>query len=279
MQCRTPADHFFPDATYSALIDALQEYGEQQLGCRGISPVWLSYYVDGCRQVLLLINRTGIGRLLTSYSHTHQPRPITKRCMPRQELHTDSPHGPLAFVLSLTQWEGRSFNGGETVLFQPHMLDFWAGHDPERGIEFKDMVGCRPCGVLIATTRCQYGHAVSCRLVLDDAWAVSSTWHGTTLRAGRLQVTLVEPRFNRLTVFDGRYPHGVRMVEGTRNPVKARVVLHGWFTEPAPFFDGKLPACTCFACFGSGQGCSRAEHPLRSNAGGACNQSAAMCVG
>ena len=52
LPCRTPADHFFPDGSYSALIDALQEYGEQQLGCRGISPVWLSYYVDGCRQVL-----------------------------------------------------------------------------------------------------------------------------------------------------------------------------------------------------------------------------------
>ena len=52
LPCRTPADQFFPDDSYSALIDALQEFGEQQLGCRGISPVWLSYYVDGCRQVL-----------------------------------------------------------------------------------------------------------------------------------------------------------------------------------------------------------------------------------
>jgi Rps23 Pro-64 3,4-dihydroxylase Tpa1-like proline 4-hydroxylase len=53
-----------------------------------------------------------------------------------------------------------------------------------------------------------------------------------------VQVTLVAPKFNRLTVFDGRYPHGVRAVEGTRDPLRARVVLHGWFTEPAPFFDG-----------------------------------------
>ena len=28
-----------------------------------------------------------------------------------------------------------------------------------------------------------------------------------------------------LTVFDGRYPHGVRPVEGTRDPLKARLVL------------------------------------------------------
>ncbi|KAK9906601.1 hypothetical protein WJX75_004764 [Coccomyxa subellipsoidea] len=155
---RTPADQFFPEDSYRELEDALLEYGEQRLGCRGISPIWLSYYVDGCRQ----------------------------------ELHADSPHGPWAFVLSLTQWEGRSFSGGETMIFQPHMLDFWSSFDPAKGFELKDMV------------------------------------------------TLVEPRFNRLTVFDGRYPHGVRPVEGTRNPLCARLVLHGWFTEPSPFFDGPL---------------------------------------
>jgi hypothetical protein len=49
--CRTPADQFFPEAEYLALEDALLEFSEQELGCRGISPLWLSYYVDGCRQV------------------------------------------------------------------------------------------------------------------------------------------------------------------------------------------------------------------------------------
>ena len=50
---RTPADQFFPEEAYQQLEDALLEYGEEQLGCRGMSPVWLSYYVDGCRQVAL----------------------------------------------------------------------------------------------------------------------------------------------------------------------------------------------------------------------------------
>ena len=54
-----------------------------------------------------------------------------------------------------------------------------------------------------------------------------------------MQVSLVQQQFNRLTVFDGRFPHGVRPVEGTRDPLKSRLVLHGWFTEPTPFFDGK----------------------------------------
>ena len=46
------------------------------------------------------------------------------------------------------------------------------------------------------------------------------------------------PRFNQLLVFDPRLPHGVRPVEGTRDPRAARLVLHGWFTQPAPFFQG-----------------------------------------
>lgn len=43
---------------------------------------------------------------------------------------------------------------------------------------------------------------------------------------------LVEPKFNQLTVFDPRVPHGVRPVRGTRDPREARLVLHGWFVEP-----------------------------------------------
>jgi hypothetical protein len=46
-------------------------------GCRAISPVWMSYYIDGCGQ----------------------------------DLHCDSFHGPFAYVLSLTPWEGRDFTG------------------------------------------------------------------------------------------------------------------------------------------------------------------------
>ena len=52
------------------------------------------------------------------------------------------------------------------------------------------------------------------------------------------QVELVEPRFNRMTVFDPRLPHGVPVVEGTHDPREGRLVLHGWFNEPSPFFSG-----------------------------------------
>jgi 2OG-Fe(II) oxygenase superfamily len=44
---------------------------------------------------------------------------------------------------------------------------------------------------------------------------------------------LIEPRFNRLTVFDPRIPHAVRQVEGTRDPLDSRIAVHSWFYEPA----------------------------------------------
>jgi hypothetical protein len=42
----------------------------------------------------------------------------------------------------------------------------------------------------------------------------------------------IAPVFNQLTVFDARIPHGVPVVEGTRDPLEGRVVLHGWFMSP-----------------------------------------------
>ena len=35
-------------------------------------------------------------------------------------------------------------------------------------------------------------------------------------------------------------PHGVRQVKGNVDMTKARIVIHGWFTEPQPFFSGGL---------------------------------------
>jgi len=78
-----------------------------------------------------------------------------------------------------------------------------------------------------------------CSAFLELAILPLAMCHKLITQKGHMQVSLVQPQFNRLTVFDGRYPHGVRPVEGTRDPLKARLVLHGWFTEPTPFFDGK----------------------------------------
>lgn len=65
---RTPAEDYFGAEGFSELLEALTKFGQEKLGCTAISPPWLSVYVDGCEQ----------------------------------RYHTDSWHGPWAFVLSLT---------------------------------------------------------------------------------------------------------------------------------------------------------------------------------
>ena len=102
---RTPAWTYFPRAIYTAWHRRLVAWGRETLGCHDISPPWLSCYVDGCRQ----------------------------------ELHGDLPHGPWAFVYSLTPWRGRAFRGGETLLVRDEVLDYW--HDLHvRGVEQAELV-------------------------------------------------------------------------------------------------------------------------------------------
>ena len=45
---------------------------------------------------------------------------------------------------------------------------------------------------------------------------------------------------NQLIVFDPRIPHGVTEVKGTRDPLAARLVMHGWFVNPRPYVTGGL---------------------------------------
>lgn len=155
---RTPAWRYFPKPLYEAFHQRLVWWGRRTLGCHDVSPPWLSVYVDGCEQ----------------------------------RLHGDLPHGPLAFVFSLTDWARRTFRGGETLILTDEVLDFWRDFTSTRALEEGE---------------------------LFDA---------------------VEPRFNRLVVFDPRLPHGVRRVDGTRDPRQGRVVVHGWFVQPRPFIEGPL---------------------------------------
>lgn len=68
-----------------------------------------------------------------------------------------------------------------------------------------------------------------------DYWSTSGASSGVA-EAPQL-VERVEPLFNRLTLFDPRLPHGVREVQGEMDPRKGRLVLHGWFTEPVPYYE------------------------------------------
>lgn len=103
---RTPAWTYFPRGIYEAFHRRLVAWGRATLGCHDISPPWLSCYVDGCRQ----------------------------------ELHGDLPHGPWAFVFSLTNWRGRAFRGGETLVLRDEVLDYWESFRSERSIEEPDLV-------------------------------------------------------------------------------------------------------------------------------------------
>jgi hypothetical protein len=98
---RTPAWEFFPPKTYDAFHQQLVWWGRRVLGCHDVSPPWLSCYVNGCEQ----------------------------------RLHGDLPHGPMAFVFSLTPWAGRTFRGGETLLLRDGVLDFWRGFVSTRAVE------------------------------------------------------------------------------------------------------------------------------------------------
>ncbi len=59
----------------------------------------------------------------------------------------------------------------------------------------------------------------------------------TFLQRPRVQIP---PRFNRLTLFNPACVHGVRPVKGTFDPRQGRLVIHGWFVNPRPFWTGPL---------------------------------------
>jgi hypothetical protein len=58
--------------------------------------------------------------------------------------------------------------------------------------------------------------------------------------AGREFYRAIEPRFNRLIVFDDRLPHSVERVDGSMDPVEGRFVLHGHLREAGTIVMGAL---------------------------------------
>jgi hypothetical protein len=156
---RTPAQQYFPAEIFDPFLDDLADWGRRTLGCSALSPPWLSYYIDGCQQ----------------------------------HLHSDVPHGPWAYVFSLSP-RRLKFTGGETLILKPETLSYWQNFSDARNREQSSFV------------------------------------------------ERVSPKFNRLTVFDPRLPHGVTPVKGTMDPREARLVVHGWFTDPRPCLEGALKA-------------------------------------
>jgi hypothetical protein len=64
--------------------------------------------------------------------------------------------------------------------------------------------------------------------------------HIATAAAGRDFYQAIEPRFNRLVVFDDRLPHGVERVDGSMDPLEGRFVLHGHLSEAGTIVSGAL---------------------------------------
>lgn len=100
---RTPAWEYFPEPMYRAFHEHLVRWGRRVLGCWDISPPWLSAYIEGCEQ----------------------------------HLHSDVPHGPWAFVFSISPGGRPAFQGGETLILKAATLDYWSSfselEDRERG--------------------------------------------------------------------------------------------------------------------------------------------------
>jgi Rps23 Pro-64 3,4-dihydroxylase Tpa1-like proline 4-hydroxylase len=63
-----------------------------------------------------------------------------------------------------------------------------------------------------------------------------------TANAGRGFYEAIEPRFNRLLIFDDRLPHAVERVDGSMDPVEGRFVLHGHLREGGAVVVGALSA-------------------------------------
>lgn len=177
--------------------------------------LWLSFAGHQPHQLLGVPAALGAGWVQSVYVATH-------RCTSHaNHAHVSVPTsaGPFAFVLSLTRWEERRFSGGETVLLQPWVLDYWRHFDPAQGTETPQLV--RPdfdpdVAVCLGRSHRQWLHVsaptqpllVRAVCSCPEAPRASCVPHPWPLP----QMTLVPPRFNQLTVFDGRIPHAVQQV-------------------------------------------------------------------
>mmetsp|Transcript_10264 Transcript_10264/g.19227 ORF Transcript_10264/g.19227 Transcript_10264/m.19227 type:complete len:459 (+) Transcript_10264:171-1547(+) len=149
---RIQCNNFFTEKDFSTLVEELTLLG-RSIGLTAITPPWMSMYTNG----------------------------------DLQNFHTDAPHGPMAFVLSLCK--ENHFLGGETMMLRPNIMDMWRGFDGSVGLE-----------------------------------------------AGQILRHIPPTPLGKFIAFDPRVPHGVNRVTGIHgngnDPRYARVVVHGWFSEP-----------------------------------------------
>ena len=163
---RTPAPPFFDQKLYLKFHRELVLWGRRQLGCWDISPPWLSLYIEGCKQ----------------------------------ELHSDVPHGPWAFVYSLSP-QKIQFRGGETLILKSSVLNYWSQMSEARDRElssFVDRIPQKQNQLLVFDPR--YPHGVTevrgvqdprqGRLVLHGWFTEPKTYVEGPLPAKKTEATL-----------------------------------------------------------------------------------------
>jgi hypothetical protein len=121
---RTLPHKLIPEPLIAQFMTALQAWSLENLGMPEISYPNLSLYVNGCSQ----------------------------------GLHNDAENGRWAYVYSLTNWENRHFNGGETILFaqnNPYLTG--TGLRAGAGSNFYDLVPAEFNQLLIFDDRMIHG--------------------------------------------------------------------------------------------------------------------------
>jgi hypothetical protein len=86
---RSSPSRLMPEALVARFVQRLNAWATSTLGLSTPFHPWISLYINGCGQ----------------------------------GLHNDSLNGQMGYVYSLTKWEGRNFQGGETILFRPE--NYW----------------------------------------------------------------------------------------------------------------------------------------------------------
>jgi hypothetical protein len=104
---RTIAEEFLPRPLFDGFRTSLKTWAFETLGMTTVNGMWLSYYIDGCHQ----------------------------------GIHSDPSNGTWAFVYSLTRWQGRGFEGGETFMVNTEMHpEAWQWYDRQRHGQSEDFI-------------------------------------------------------------------------------------------------------------------------------------------
>lgn len=121
---RTTPDKVIAPQMVDRFVARLSRFTKRWLGMESVTRPFLSLYLEGCKQT----------------------------------LHNDSSNGAFGYVYSLTRWDERRFEGGETLIFRES--DYWASgrfRQAAAGVAFYDKVPARFNQLLVFDDRLIHG--------------------------------------------------------------------------------------------------------------------------